>query len=75
MKPLIKYKLVHSFFDQFEDKKQWCVCSTNPRYFYDDGSPVFGHADTLSEAWVNYLSEIKEYEKYLQECDEPELSK
>lgn len=79
-KPRVVWNEVLSPFDAFPKKMQWCVVSTNPRYKLDPSDRekdrwIFGHGDTVQEAWKHYLEEIASYEEFLQECDEPDLSK
>lgn len=81
IKPKIKWAGVFSPFDEWPNHKmQWCVVSQEDRYKLDpnqrESDPrIFGHGDTVEEAWVDYLKEIAEYEQFLQECDDPDLYK
>lgn len=74
-KPHIIRAEVFSPFDAWPNKKQWCVISMEERHKLDpnkkESDPrVFGHGDTVQEAWEDYLNEVKEFDEFLAECDE-----
>lgn len=72
-KPHIRRAEVFSPFDAFPDKMQWCVISTDDKYKLDPNSRekdprIFGHGNTVQEAWEDYLKEVKEFDEFLDEC-------
>ena len=75
-KPLVKRAGVFSPFDEWPGHiMQWCVISMEDKHKLDpnekESDPrIFGHGNTVQEAWEDYLNEVKEFDEFLAEYGE-----
>lgn len=73
-KPKIIRAEIFSPFGMWPNKIQWCVVSQEDRHKLPPNDRksdprIFGHGDTIAQAWEDYLNEVKEYDEFLKDCE------